>query len=74
MPERNVDCFHVWGGQENCAGCSQVRLALMRKVVLAMKEAQDTAGQRQSAAKKKPQRSSLLASQAAHTHGGALQP
>lgn len=51
VPKRNADCFHVWGGQENCAGCSQVRLALMRKVVLAMEEAQDTADQRQSTAK-----------------------
>lgn len=64
-PKRNADCFHVWGGQENGAGCSQVRLALMRKVALAMKEAQDRTGQKQSAAKERNQLT------AAHTHGGA---
>lgn len=48
---RNADCFHVWGGQESRAGCRQVRLALMRKVVLVMEEAQDTAAQWQCAAK-----------------------
>lgn len=51
VPRRNADCFHVWGGQESRAGCRQVRLALMRKVVLVMEEAQDTEAQWQSAAK-----------------------
>lgn len=27
VPERNADCFHVWGGQESRVGCRQVRLA-----------------------------------------------
>lgn len=51
VPRRNADCFHVWGGQESRAGSRQVWLALMRKVVLVMEEAQDTAAQWQSAAK-----------------------
>lgn len=25
--KRNADCFHVWGGQENGSGCSQVRFS-----------------------------------------------
>ena len=65
-PKRNADCFHVWGGQENGAGCSQVRLALMRKVALAMKEAQDRTGQKQSAAKKETS-SQQLTHTAAHS-------
>lgn len=59
--------------QENCAGCSQVRLALMRKVALAMWKPKTRQARGKAQPRKKPQCSSLLASHAADTHGGAQQ-